>query len=304
MNTIHKLLFVSLSFGLSISNAVADKPKANFPETEIFLFDLDLGAAESKLSNGANVTQRAGYDNQPYFTPNSESFVYSRGDDYQTDVYEYFIASGKIKQLTDSPATEFSPTPTADNSSLTFVSDRNASIWLAQRDDASNPKWLIEHTNNREPIGYYAWNQRTGDILYWSQYGFSVSLTNSETATYHFVTGHAVPSTPQIIPNTDNFSFTHRQSNGQVWIKAVDPKTKSVTPLISIVGSNSNYAWAPDGTVLTIERDILYQATIGDEQGWRQIADLSKFGVQGAYRLAISPNGAKLAVVGLPKEDN
>ena len=195
--------------------AADERPKATFPETEIFVFDLDLAADENVVSNGINATSREGYDNQPYFTKDSKSFLYSRGDDYQTDVYEYFLESGESKQITDSTATEFSPTPTPDNTGISFVSDRNASVWLAKRESPNEPQWLIESSNNREPIGYYAWNHVNGDLLYWSQYGFSVTLINAEKGTYHFVSGHAVPSTPQLIPGTNNFSFVHRQTNGQ-----------------------------------------------------------------------------------------
>lgn len=278
----------------------AEKVKVNFPETEIFLFDLDLAKQESALSNGTNVTQRSGYDNQPYFTKDSKTFLFSRGDDYQTDVYEYDLISKEISQVTNSGATEFSPTPTPDNKSITFVSDRSNSIWIGERANINSPKAAQEHNNNKEPIGYYAWNHKTGDILYWSQYGFSVSLVHANEQNYHFISGHAVPSTPHIIPGTDNFSFVHRQSNGQVWIKEFDPTTKSITPIAPTPGSNANYGWAPDGTILIIENDDLYKWNRGSENGWQAIANLAKLGVKGANRIAISPDASKIAIVGLP----
>jgi Tol biopolymer transport system component len=285
--------------GVSLAQDV-DRPKANFPETEIFLFALDLNAQDNIISGGKNVTNRDGYDNQPFFTKDSASFIYSRGDEYQTDVYEYFLESGELRRLTHSATTEFSPTPTPDNLGISFVSDRNASIWLGKRDDIENPEWVQANNNNREPIGYYAWNHTTGDILYWSQYGFSVSLTHESSQNFHFISGHAVPSTPHIIPGTNNFSFVHRQTNGQVWIKEFNPENKSIRPITPVVGSNANYGWTPDGSILMIENDKLYQWSAESTAGWRQIADLSEFGIHSANRVAISPDARKLAVVGLP----
>lgn len=275
---------------------------ANFPETEIFIFDIDLKSDANILSNGFNATQRRGYDNQPVFTPDSNSFVYSRDDSTQTDVYEYDLTTSNTKRLTNSNATEFSPTPTPDNSAISFVSDRNASIWVGERGTIDKPKWLLAHTDNREPIGYYAWNHSTGDILYWSQYGFSISLTHESEQTLHYLSGNAVPSTPQIIPNTNHFSFVHRQSNGQLWIKAINPKTRAITPITPTVGNNANYTWAPDGSILMIEQNVLYRNKLGESPQWYSVANLDKAGIAGGYRLAISPNSRKLAIVGLPNK--
>ncbi len=301
-----KLLLITISLTLLLFNHSTgadegDTPKVNYPEAEIFLFDLDLALPQNALTNGKNVTQRAGYDNQPYFTKDSASFVYSRGDDYQTDVYEYFLFPGETKQLTNSAATEFSPTPFPDNESISFVSNRNASIWYGKREEIDEPQWAQRSNDNREPIGYYAWNHDTGDILFWSQYGFSVTLVHESSDDYHFVSGHAVPSTPHVIPGTNKFSFVHRQTNGQVWIKEFDPATKAIRPLISTVGSNANYGWAPDGSLLMIERDVLYRWRQGTGNEWQPIAELSQHGVKGSNRLAISPDGTKIAIVGLAK---
>lgn len=303
MNIYQTLILIAFSIVMnSVFAQSAERAKANYPETEIFLFDLNLGAEESALANGRNVTNRAGYDNQPYFTNDSKSFVYSRGDDYQTDVYEYLIDTKQTKQLTHSDATEFSPTPFADNKSISFVSDRSASIWHGTRDELDNPKWALASNDNREPIGYYAWNHTTGDILYWSQYGFSVSLVHESSKNYHFISGHAVPSTPHIIPGTNKFSFVHQQTNGQVWIKEFDPVSKATRPITPVVGSNANYAWAPDGSILMIEKDTVFRWTANLENEWTKITSLSEYGIHRANRLAISPNGKLMAVVGLPTE--
>jgi Tol biopolymer transport system component len=276
-----------------------DKVNANYPESEIFLFDLDLSNAENVLSNVQNVTRREGYDNQPYFTKDSKSFIFSRGDDYQTDVYEYFLENDETKRLTHSDETEFSPTPFPDNKSISFVSNRNSSIWYETREKIDTPRWAQRSNNNQEPVGYYAWNHETGDILYWSQYGFSVTLVHESSEDRFFVSGHAIPSTPHIIPGTNKFSFVHRQTNGQVWIKEFDPETRSTRPITATLGTNANYAWVSDGSLLMIERDVLYRWRAATGIGWEPVADLLKHGVKTANRLAISPDGTKLAVVGL-----
>lgn len=305
-NLKHTTLFAALLMSTSCSNqdnATKTREKVSFPETEIFVFDIDLTKKDDVLSNGQNVTNRVGYDNQPYFTKDSGSFVYARSDEYQTDVYEYVLETGEHKRLTNSPESEFSPTPSPDNTQMSFVFERNSSVWHANRGMEDAPTWSLETSEIVEPIGYFARNYKTGDLLYWSREGLNIALTNTNEKVYQFVIDDAVPSTPHLIPGKDTFSFVHSQSTDEVWIKEFDPKTKAIRPLTAIIGANANYGWTPDGSILMIEKDKLYRNDLELDQSWIEIADLTKHGISGANRVAISPNSKKLAVVGLPSEN-
>ena len=296
-----------IALALAVSSPVLaqdeeESPPPAFPETEIFLFDLDLSNAEDALSNGINATDRAGYDNQPFFTSSSQTFLYSRDDGVQTDIWEYDIPSATHRQVTDNADSEFSPTPSPDNRTISVVYELSNSIWDFDRSAPDAPQWVLESGPIPEPVGYFARNYATGDVIYWSRYGFNIALTHADRPAYHFVTGHAVPSTPHLIPGTGRFSFVHRQTNEQVWIKDVDPATRAVRPLTPIVGTNANYTWTPDGAILQIEDGKLYIWREDDGTGWQQISDLAAHGVTGAARISVSPNGAYVAIVGLPAE--
>ena len=273
---------------------------SSFPQSDIFLFDLSMDDGALSISGGENVTNRSGYDNQPFFTPDSRAFLYSRSDKNQTDIYEYDIASRTARPITQTETSEFSPVPSPDNAKISFVTDgpgANQNIAVMTR--ATPPKTvnLLPGDSLREPIGYYSWNHATGDVLYWSRYGFNVTLTHAEKNVYHYVSGDAVPSTPYVIPGSNRFSFVHRQGNSDVVIKAFDPETKSVTPLTSLPGANANYGWTPDGAILIIEGGVLHRWT-QDSGTWDKVADLKDHGINSAARLSVSPDGTKLAIVG------
>ncbi|MCP5384446.1 MAG: PD40 domain-containing protein [Altererythrobacter sp.] len=291
----------SVASAAQAQGAGEDAPPPAFPETEIFLFDYDAGSAGDALSNGRNVTQRTGYDNQPYFTPGSETFLYSRDDGTQTDIWEYDIARGTYTQITRTPESEFSPTPSPDNRTITMVFERNNSIWQIDRSAPDKPEWVLEASGVTEPVGYFARDHELGNVFYWSRYGFNVALTSADEPAYHFITGHAVPSTPHLVPRTTHFSFVHRQTNEEVWIKEFDPDNKSIRPLTPLVGTNANYSWTPDGAILQIEGTKLYRWREGGK-GWKVIADLADHGIASANRIAVSPDGKRIAVVGLARE--
>lgn len=290
---------------LSAQHDPEDQKVLDLPECDIFLFDMEETGDEMKISNGRNITQRPGYDNQPWFTPDSQSvlFTANRKPD-RTDVFEYFIESGETKQVTDSPTQEYSPQISGDNKTLSFVTDgetANQSIWQIER-GSQQANWLLANQGEREPVGYYSWNHDTGYILYWSRYGFNMRLVHQSKVLSHYVSGDAVPSTPHIIPDTKCFSFLHRQGNGEVWIKELDPESLAVRPLTAVRGNNHNYGWTPGGWIVMCDGQQLYRWSPESENGWQPVADLASHGLQGVTRVAISPDGKKLAIVGLPAE--
>lgn len=296
------LLFLLVSSGIATADET-EKKKVDYPECDIFLFDLSVDDENVEISNGRNVTGTPGYENQPCFTPNSKSFLFSKSDDYQTDVYEYFIDSGETNRVTNTESMEFSPIPSPDNKTISFVTDgdtANQSVWHIKRNEPTKPQWTLKNQPEREPVGYYSWNHETGYILFWSRYGFNVRLVHQSKKLSHYVMGNAVPTTPQIIPGTNNFSFVHRQGNGQTWIKELNPETKAVRPLTPIVGINAHYAWAPDGSILMAEGSMLHRWTKDSKNGWQRVVDLKAHNVEKATRLNISPNGRLLAIVGNP----
>lgn len=297
------MLFVLLVIAMQLpqSAAAEDAEVETSPpitEREIHLFDLTLKEGHYSITNGINISNNKGYDNQAYFTPDSEAilFVSERGDK-QTDVYQYTLKTGQTEQLTDTPHAEYSPKPVGDSGHVSFVSEGfnpYQSVW--QLDVKTGQQtWLL---NSKEPVGYYHLNDSTGDVLFWSRYGWSVQYLNIKNNSNRFVSGHAIPSSPQQIPNSDRFSFVHRQTNGEVWIKAFDPKDFSITPIAPIMDSNYEYGWAPNGDILRFNKNQLFIWPAGNTgYSWNQGPDLSASLKGEIGRLAVSPNGAKITLV-------
>lgn len=281
-----------------------DEPKTAFApaDSEIHLFDLSIGDGQYLLKNGVNISNNLDYDNQPFFTDNSETILFvSNRDGKQTDVYEYHLNSDKTIQLTDTPHSEFSPKSSSKGASVTFVSEGGnpyQSVWKLDRNTGKSA-WLL---NSKEPVGYYAVNDETADVLFWSRYGWSVQYLNIKRNEARFISGNAIPSSPQQIPNSDDFSFVHRQKNGEVWIKSFNPNDFSITPIAPINGTNYDYTWAPNGDVLRVEQNQLFvlphkSKSKSKSYRWQKGQDLSQYFKGKVSRLAVSGDGKKIALV-------
>src|SRR5258705_436310 len=105
------------------------------PGTDIFLADLRARGAGDRVEVGppVNATHRTGYDNQPFFTPDGRSFLYTSVTDGQADIWRYDIAAGRSVQLTKTtPESEYSATPLPAGSGFSVVrveADSTQRLW-------------------------------------------------------------------------------------------------------------------------------------------------------------------------------
>lgn len=293
-----RLLSAALLLPVYYTALAQSTPPPSSPESEIHLFNLAKENGNYVLKQGQNISNNSGYDNQPFFTDDSQSILFvSNRDGKQTDVYKYSLKSQKTAQITQTPHNEYSPKTLNGNTQISFVSEGGnpyQTVWTLNQATGES-RWLL---NSKEPVGYYSANSETGDVLIWSRYGRSVQYLNIEKNEARFISGHAIPSSPQQIPNSKRFSFVHRQANGEVWIKAFDPSNFAIWPVAPIEGTNYDYTWAPNGDILRVEQNQLYVwPTNNKTSKWKRAQDLSKHFKGSVSRLAVSADGTKIALV-------
>ena len=87
-------------------------PAAGQQGTDIFVGRLSLSGGQIVVSQLRNATNRNGYDNQPSFDPTGAFVLYTSGrPDGQTEIFRYDIAAGGSENVTNTPESEYSPTP-------------------------------------------------------------------------------------------------------------------------------------------------------------------------------------------------
>jgi len=173
------------SFVLAICSLAHFVSGQTGPESEIFLFTIEKEAGTYKFTGGQNITNNAGYDNQPSFTLDNGSILFSsRRMGKDPDIYEYNLANKKTVQITSITDGEYSPRE-LDKNTITFVregSGQEITVWLKERSTKKENPAL----KNKEPVGYYAWNYK-GDALIWIRYAFMVHWVNPLKGINRFV---------------------------------------------------------------------------------------------------------------------
>ncbi|HET9825627.1 MAG TPA: hypothetical protein VFP87_09835, partial [Chitinophagaceae bacterium] len=126
------------------------------PATEIFLFDLTITNGQVIISNGVNITNHKGYDNQPFFHPAQPIIYYSSFDDSsRSDIKFYNYSTKQTNNFTRTREREYSPTVTPDGDFISCIIQRdNGDQDLGKYPiKGGKAQVLINHLK----VGYYAW---------------------------------------------------------------------------------------------------------------------------------------------------
>ena len=279
------------------------------PDTEVYLAPLKIGNGTIEVGEAVNVSNNPGYDNQPFFTPDGSALLFTsvRGGGTQSDIYRYDLASKRIARVTSTAESEYSPTVTPSNalSVVRVELDGNNTQRLWQFTPAgTDPKVVLE---NVKPVGYHAWaNDHTLALFVLGQPAtLQVADTRDGSAR---IVATDIGRSIQRIPGTGatrEISFVQRERAGdtaRLVIKKLNVTTGDITVLTPAVdgATEADTAWTPDGTLLMTHGGTLHAWRAG-QTGWKPIVELERLSLRGVTRLAVSPKGDLLALIGSPR---
>ena len=85
------------------------------PSTDIFLAPIRMQNDKPTVGRPSNITHRAGYDNQPSFTADSRSLLFTSGrEDAQADIDRYDLRTRATSRITSTTESEYSATVFGD----------------------------------------------------------------------------------------------------------------------------------------------------------------------------------------------
>ncbi len=263
---------------------------AQAPSTDIFLLPVD----GDSVGTARRLTDREGYDNQPQFLRDGHRLVYSSEADAGTDIIVHDLRSGEKTVLAETPESEYSPTPIPGRNAVSVVRDYGnlkQQLWALSLD--GKPAELL--LPDVSPVGYHSWIDKKTVLLF--VLGEPMTL---QVASIGEGPGKVLADSPgralARMPGRKEMSFVDK-SGDEWWLTALDPATGDTRRLVATLEGREDYAWSPDGAAWMGDGSRLYRWK-PDTDGWQLVADLDAQGIYGITRLAFSPDGNQLAIVG------
>jgi hypothetical protein len=290
MNVHRTALFVALLA------AVVCVPASAQGGNEIFLAPLQTWGSSVRIGTPINITRRPGYDNQPAFTRDGRAVLFTSQREGQTDIYRYDIATDSSTPLTSTFESEYSATPAPDGGGFSVIRverDSTQRLWRFA-DDGTQPRIVLEHI---KPVGYHAWANDRELVLF--VLGSPATLQRASTTTGRADTVVRNPGRSiHRIPGKNAVSFVHKVSDKEWWIKQLDFPSGTITSLVRALEGSEDYAWTPKGMIVMASGNTVYSWNSLTKDGWREVARFQQPGLQAIRRIAVSPKGDRIAMVG------
>jgi hypothetical protein len=271
--------------------------------TEIYLFDLKIVNGQVHLSNGVNITNHKGYDNQPSFHPSLPIIYYSSFDDSgRSDIKFYNYKTHQTSNLTVTHEREYSPTVTPDEKFISCIIQRDNGVQdLAKYPiEGGKPEVLVWHLK----VGYHAWAGDSKLFLFVLDDSIHNSLhyyyleKNADT-----VVAENIGRSLHKIPGQNAMSFTQKVADKQFVIKKYNLNTGIINAVIPAPPGQDQLCWLQNGIIVISDGSKLFSYqensfTELKDRKWQPViieGDVSM--LKGVTRLATNPDDTKLAVV-------
>src|SRR6185503_9485317 len=214
------------------------------PGTDIYLADLNARGARVTVGAPVNVTDRAGYDNQPFFTPDGRSFLYTSIRDGQADIWRYDFVEGRSLPVTTTPESEYSATPLPDGSGFSVVrveADSTQRLWRFDW-DGGHPTLMLPGV---KPVGYHAWGDGHTLALFVLGQPATLQVADLRAGTATPVARDIGRGVQRIPGDRAAISFVQKSAPpDSTWMVAeLDLGTRAIRPLVRTLPSVDQYAW-------------------------------------------------------------
>ncbi len=270
--------------------AVAQGP----PSTDIVLVAMHNDQVVLPHDQLINLTDRDGYDNQPFFTPDGKAVLYTSAREGQTEIYRVELATRRPERVTNTPESEYSPTimPNGDGISTVRVeADGTQRLWRFDL-NGKDPTLVLDGI---KPVGYHAWAD--GHTLALFVLGDPPTLQQADTRTGKADTlVYGIGRSIHRVPGAPAISFVHKETDDAWIIKTLDPATGRITPVVATLPGREDYAWRPDGSLLMADGAVLH-AWAPTSDIWQPLYDFAPHGITTITRIAVSPDGSHVALV-------
>lgn len=274
-------------------------------EDEVYIAEIK----DNKIVSVDNVSQRQGYDNQPHFTADSKSLLFTAMYEVatvdgkasqQTDSLHFDLTSKKLSNLTSTTASEYSPTITPDGEHFSVIrvgDDGRQLLWQYPYSAVETKKELVGESliPTVFDVGYHVWLNSDELLLFVLGEPMTLQRVQLSTAKSQQVDTD-IGRTLRKLPNKNLYSYT--KAVGDEWqLKLYNPADKTVSSSVILPAKNMYYAWHQNGALLSADKAIVMINELDDGDKWQPFIDFSMHCKGDITRMVMSNNASYLAFV-------
>lgn len=267
--------------------------------TEIWLLDITQKNNVTEAANPYRLTQNEHYDNQPCFSKDGQFLYYaSMPDTIQSDIYEFHIRKKIIRQVSNSPESEYQPQPipyAKGKLSVVRVEMEKAQKLYEMSLDGTAFELLMP---NEDSLAYYCWmNDTTVGAYMLDGAGGNLQQFDMIPQQAIILKQGGFGRCLSRIPGSDNLSYVQKGSDKKNTLMRYEMATEDRMPVCELPEGVEDYCWGPDEKLYCGNKGVLYMFDTKLENAkWTAIGDFSEK-IGNFYRLAMSPLGDKIALV-------
>ncbi|MFK7749573.1 MAG: DUF6265 family protein [Kordia sp.] len=260
-------------------------------DTEVYLFDLSTENNQIQLTNGKNISNNEGYDNQPSFQyENTILFASTRNG--QTDVISYATDSGKKRWLTDTKqGSEYSPTSIPTTKDFSAIRLDTTGLQYLYRYRSGKGKALLKDL----VIGYHVWNSRNILVSFVLDEPHRLVVSNFKKNT-HLTMDTNIGRSLHNIPNSKLVSYISKK-NATWEIRSLDTKTGETKKIANTVPNVEDMCWLADGTILMGKGKALYRFDPKKDTEWKIVKLFDKENFDNITRITANKRNNSLVLV-------
>lgn len=261
--------------------------------TEVYLFDLFSVGDRYAVSNPINISNNPGYDNQPSFIKNGRQVLFASTRNEQTDIVSYNIRTNKKRWLTNTDGGEYSPLQIGSRNTFSAIrldSDGYQRLYTYSM-YSGNSKELVKDLK----IGYHGWVDKDEVVSFVLGDPQTLQYSNVKTDE-NIILDENIGRTILKLPNSKLVAYISKKQIPWT-INTINVKSKTIETIVHTLNGSEDFTLTNSGILIMGKGSNLYNFDPNQDKNWVQIADLSRYGLTGVTRMAVSPKGDRIAIV-------
>jgi hypothetical protein len=297
MRSLSRFLIIAL-FGAFVTPSVGQLPNTNIYCLDMEKFGEQIDFKNVRFLTGFNMY---GYNNQPQWINNNELqlAVQTPYDTSQTEIYSLSLLNNVLTQVTATRESEYSPTLMPDRRNISCIrTDATREgiqrLWTYPIDRSNAGRDLL---TLHQGIGYHCWlSDKKLALFIVNTSGSSLKIVNVEDqASIQLLNGIGRSMARM---NDGKLAYVQKATAQTWYIKSMDVTNYGSDVIIQTLPGSEDFTLLPDGTFIMGNGSKLFSYKLGNpDKQWKEIADLSKYGIFNIRRLTVSRELDKIAIV-------